>query len=351
MKKNTRCRAGAVDVPALSLRKEVLSMFEKQKAFFHGLRELIRNPLLLEQQNKNLKCLAQDLENAERKGKYNFSSAAHSEHLLNHAQEAILERLNVLTHTTMERLPAEQVYELLRPWDKEQFSLFFAAKEILGIDPSDYFHTEDAMGCFENADGAKLLKYAEIAKFAEKEWRPLNSPGTYEVLGSYKLHTDTQEYQQYRERLWPLAVEKVMERFKRALLKEDGMSEVLQVMESLVKAIREEPQPKEVEDIQLQELFREAAFYCDPREAYLAIQPMDPQGEVLFHCVENQLGDEAVTDLCKQVVNSYIRGEPGFMKTPQSMKAAQDRVNRIPLMVAQAQPVVVQLQQEDEMEL
>ncbi|MEA4954834.1 MAG: hypothetical protein VB096_04905 [Pseudoflavonifractor sp.] len=322
-------------------------MFEKQKAFFHGLRELVRNPYLLEQQSKNLKHLAQDLENAERKGKYHVSSAALNKSLLDHAQEAILERLNALSHAAMERLSAEQVYEQLKPWDKEQFSLFFAAKEILGIDPSDYFHTEDAMGCFENADGAKLLQYAEIAKFAEKEWRPLNSPGTYEVLDAYELHTDTQEYRQYRERLWPLAVEKVIERFKLALLKEDGMSEVLQVMDALDKAIREGPQPVEVEDIHLQELFQEAAIYCNPRDTYRAVQPMDPQGEVLFRCVEDQLGDEAVFDLCRQVVNNYSRGEPGFLKTQESMGAAQDRVSRIP----QMQPVAVQVQQEDELEL
>lgn len=322
-------------------------MFEKQKAFFRGLREIVRNPLLLEQQSNNLKHLARDLENAERKGKYDVSSATLNKSLLDHAQETMLERLNALSRTAMERMPAQQVYEHLKPWDKEQFSLYFAAKEILGIDPSDYFHTEDAMGFFEDADGAKLLQYAEIAKFAEKEWRPLNSPGTYEVLDAYELRTDTQEYQQYRERLWPLAVEKVIERFKRALLREDGMSEVLQVMAALDKAIRESPQLVEAEDIQLQGLFREAAIHCDPREVYWAVQPMDPQGEVLFRCVENQLGEETVIDLCRQVVNNYIRGEPNFMKTQESMSAAQDRMSRIPHM----QQVSVPVQQEDELEL
>jgi hypothetical protein len=302
-------------------------MFEKQKAFFHGLRELSRNPYLLEQQNKKLEYLGQDLENAERKVKLNFSSATQNDNLLHHAQEAILERLNALTHAAMELLSAEKVYELLKPWDKEQFSLYFAAKEILGIDLSDYFHTEDAMGYFEDADGAKLLKYAEIARFADKEWRPLNSPGTYEVLDSYELHTDTPAYQQYRERLWPLAVQKTVERFKRALLDENGMDKVFQAMDTLTGVIREEPE--EVEETQLQKLFQEASLYCDPRKVYQAIQPMDPQGEVLFRCAENQLGDEAVTALCKQAVNSCIRGEPGFTKTPQSMKAAQDGVNRL----------------------
>lgn len=239
-------------------------MFEKQRAFFHGLRELIRNPDLLEQQNKKLEYLAQDLENAENKAKWNFSSAAQNDHLLDHAQKAILERLNALTHAAMESQSAEKVYELLKPWDKEQFSLYHAAKEILGVDPSDYFHTEDAMGYFEDADGAKLLKYAEIAKFADKKWTSLNSPGSYEVLGSYELHTDTPAYQQYRERLWPLAVEKTVERFKRALLREGGMSEVFQVMEALTVPTESKEMP------QMQQLaFQQAAVQQDTFEMEL----------------------------------------------------------------------------------
>jgi hypothetical protein len=304
-------------------------MFEKQKAFFHGLRELSRNPYLLEQQAGKADSLDYDLKLAEDRAKYNSSIASHKQDLLEQAQETVQEKLGSLAQTAMEQLPAEKVYGILRPWDEEGFCLYSAAKEILGVDPSDTFTTEDSLGYFSDANGAKLLKYAEIAKFADKNWKQLSGPGAYEVLDSYDLNTNTPEYQEYQKRLWPLAVQKTVERFKRALLDENGMDKVFQAMDALTGVIREAPKTEEVEGTQLQALFETASLYCDPRKVYQAIQPMDPQGEVLFRRAEDMLDGEAVTSLCKQAVNSYIRGEPGFTKTPQNMKAAQDRVNRL----------------------
>ncbi|MEA4955358.1 MAG: hypothetical protein VB096_07625 [Pseudoflavonifractor sp.] len=306
-------------------------MFETQNAFFHGLRALFRNPFLLVQQEQKVLSLAYDLNLAESKVKYHDSSATHKQNLLDHAQAAIQEKLSALVQTAMERLPAERVYELLLPWDKEQFTLYHAAKELLGIDACEYFYTEDAMGYFEDADGAKLMKYAEIAKFAEKEWRPLNSPGTYEVLENYDLHTETPEYCQYREQLWPLAVQKVVEQFKRILLREDGITQVFQVMDTLDKAIREdpEPEPEPVDQRQLKDLVKEACLFCDPSEVYQAIQPMDPQSKVLFRYAETMLDEETVSDICKHVVNGYIRGGSGFLETPRSMTETKSRVAHI----------------------
>lgn len=228
-------------------------MFEKQKAFFHGLREIFRNPYLLEQQTRKADALDNNLKLAEDMARYHSTIVSHKQDILDHAQEAIQERLSTLTQTAMERLPAEKVYEILRPWDEDGFSLYFAANELLGVDPSNYFTTEDSLGYFSDANGAKLLKYAEIAKFADKNWKQLSGPGAYEVLDSYDLHTDTPEYRQYRERLWPLAVQKTVERFKRVLLDENGMDKVFQVMDALTGAIREAPEPDAAKHIQTQQ--------------------------------------------------------------------------------------------------
>ncbi|MEM5780429.1 MAG: hypothetical protein AAGU02_04715, partial [Lawsonibacter sp.] len=94
------------------------------------------------QQEQKVSSLEYDLNVAESKVKYNYSSAMHKQDLLDHAQKAILEKLTALTQTAMERLPAEKVYELLQPWDEGQFHLYHAAKELLGIDAPEYFHTE-----------------------------------------------------------------------------------------------------------------------------------------------------------------------------------------------------------------
>lgn len=125
-------------------------MFEKQKTFFRGLNKLIGNPSVLDEQAKNIRNLEHALQTAHDKVTRNFNSVKRLHENLGNAHTVILDRLHELTKAAMERLPAEEVYQIIASFDSGQYRLYWAAKEILGIDPIAYFKQKTIWGVLKN---------------------------------------------------------------------------------------------------------------------------------------------------------------------------------------------------------
>jgi len=101
---------------------------------------------------------------------------------------------------------AKRIYNFLHPYhyDTGGRHLYQAAKGILQSDVYSEFPAEDNMGYFETLDGNGLLKWLEIAKFADKEYEHL--PGGYEKLKAHSLDENSPMYQEYQNKLWNTAI-------------------------------------------------------------------------------------------------------------------------------------------------
>ena len=101
---------------------------------------------------------------------------------------------------------AEQIYNVLKgSLDEEGFILYKAAREILQCDVFSRFIVEDSLGWFEEADGYKLKKYAEIACFGICEYEG-DLHGAYQILKGFEMDTASPDYLAYQKALWPRAV-------------------------------------------------------------------------------------------------------------------------------------------------
>lgn len=113
---------------------------------------------------------------------------------------------------TDERLTAEnakRIYNFLEPYNYDMggWHLYGAAKSIMKTNVCYAFPAEDNMGYFEELDGNGLLKWLEIAEFAEKEYELL--PGGYEKLSTHTLDENSSKYQEYQDKLWIAAVRNI----------------------------------------------------------------------------------------------------------------------------------------------
>ena len=101
----------------------------------------------------------------------------------------------------------QQIYEAIAPaQDEYGFSLYFAAKNLTGIDVPSHFPYEENQGVFESAKGSLLLRYLTAARFGAVTWEIV--PGTcYEkaVLGT--VDTSAPEYQAFERQLYEKALE------------------------------------------------------------------------------------------------------------------------------------------------
>jgi len=105
---------------------------------------------------------------------------------------------------------AMRVYNYLKPYhyDTDGWLLYQAAKGILESDVYSEFPAEDNMGYFETLNGYGVLKWLEIAKFADKEYEQL--PGGYEKLTAHNLDENSPLYQQYQSRLYLNAIQSII---------------------------------------------------------------------------------------------------------------------------------------------
>ena len=90
--------------------------------------------------------------------------------------------------------------------DEDGWILYEAAVEITRVNVYTYFYAEDNRGYFEEADGNKMLRWLEIAKFADIEWDCSQPP--YEKYSSHSMDKTTREYAEYEAKLYALALEK-----------------------------------------------------------------------------------------------------------------------------------------------
>ena len=97
----------------------------------------------------------------------------------------------------------KQLYDCVAPqYDEEGFRLFRAAQTVTGITNLEAkFPYEDACGCFEDADGHRLLRYLTAAHFQAVQWEAL--PGTtYERTELLDIDTSTPEYRDFERRIY-----------------------------------------------------------------------------------------------------------------------------------------------------
>jgi hypothetical protein len=104
---------------------------------------------------------------------------------------------------------AKEVYEDLCNLgaDDGGWMLYEAACELTNINVFTYFYAEDNRGFFENSDGNALLKWLEIAAFADIEWSHEQPP--YEIYRGHKMDVESAEYTKYLADLYPLVLEKI----------------------------------------------------------------------------------------------------------------------------------------------
>lgn len=110
---------------------------------------------------------------------------------------------------------AKEIYDYIvkSGFDKDGFGLYDCAKELLKIDVFSYFPEKDNMGFFDESDGHHLLKWAEIAKFAEN--REYEYSGSYEILKDYTMDYSSPEYLSYRNELFKSAIHEALLRPER----------------------------------------------------------------------------------------------------------------------------------------
>lgn len=106
------------------------------------------------------------------------------------------------------KLEDHEVYKRLQFIDPEGWSIYRASQEILKLDVFKEFIVEDSMGRFEESDGHDLIGYLEIAAFGDCTYRIVGS--MHEVLDSYTIDYESQEYKAYQDELYALAAKKLM---------------------------------------------------------------------------------------------------------------------------------------------
>lgn len=101
----------------------------------------------------------------------------------------------------------KRIYDAIAPaQDEFGFSLYFAAKDLTGIDVPSHFPYEDNRGLFEDAKGPLLLRYLVAAQFGAVTWEIV--PGTCHekaILGT--VDTSAAEYRAFEGKLYEKALE------------------------------------------------------------------------------------------------------------------------------------------------
>ena len=116
--------------------------------------------------------------------------------------------LNILTEDN-----AETIYELLSPIDYDGRCLWDTCYEILGTEPSRIFDAEDNLGWFENMSYHSLVKWNEIGRFHNIEWK---QSGSYELYDSSTFdETRRKEYDEYRLKLYYGTISKIVNDFSK----------------------------------------------------------------------------------------------------------------------------------------
>jgi len=107
-------------------------------------------------------------------------------------------------------LEKQDNYNRLSSIDPEGWCIYRASQELLKVDVYREFIVEDSMGMFEESNGHELKKYVEIAAFGECTYKITS--GIHEVLDSYAIDYSSQKYKDYLEKLYPLAIHKLVEK-------------------------------------------------------------------------------------------------------------------------------------------
>jgi hypothetical protein len=124
-------------------------------------------------------------------------------------REIFAPKIKAFTDERLTEENAKRIYDYLKPYhyDTDGRRLYQAAKGILQTDVYSEFPAEDNMGYFELLDGYSMLKWLEIAKFADKEYEQL--PGGYEKLKSHAINENSPGYTEYQGKLYAAAVRSI----------------------------------------------------------------------------------------------------------------------------------------------
>ncbi|PKM52493.1 MAG: hypothetical protein CVV02_01710 [Firmicutes bacterium HGW-Firmicutes-7] len=220
-------------------------MIKKIKTLFHRFfsikEEQIKQIQDLESKNNN------ELKNEDTEVSHEVNDHKDSRDIYKNTIKSLSGELDIEIKLALKRLKsydAKEVFELLKPLDPDGWNLYWSSKEILGIDVYKEFYTEDNMGRFEESDGYELKHYVEIAAFGDCTYRIVGN--AYEVLDKYSIDYNSKEYETYINKLYPLAIEKIVDRGNR----EEPINK-LQVLRNLRSYQKEHEVTVETEEVEM----------------------------------------------------------------------------------------------------
>lgn len=117
---------------------------------------------------------------------------------------------NSIENLIRNNVSSKDIYNIIKPLDKEGWNLLSASEDITCIDDVySHFITEDARGDFAGKNGYQTIKYVEIAKFGEKAYY---EKGSYEFIDLKNTTIDysSKDYKDYQNKLYPEVIKKII---------------------------------------------------------------------------------------------------------------------------------------------
>ena len=195
----------------------------KIKKLMEEVMKIIRNPSLISDLSDEINEQREEIEELS-DGKSSLIEAIgdlrEDAYYYNELKEELLEQKNQisgsidqmldLSVSANSKLKTEEIFNRLKFVDPEGWCIYRASQEILKIDVYREFIVEDTMGRFEESDGHELKEYIEIAAFGECTYKIIS--GIHEALDTYIIDYNSKEYKDYLDKLYPLAVHKLIEK-------------------------------------------------------------------------------------------------------------------------------------------
>lgn len=184
------------------LEQKVLSLKNENKSFKKKIDKSNKAINILKNDNENLE---NEIKNEKQLTDFHYEKSQEFQKELNTIIKKVIPEL-INEKLTINN--SKSVYEILEPLDKEGWVLYRTAKKMSKIEVSKEFYAEAATGFFDVVNGYEHLKYIEIAKFGNPKY---SFQGTYEILSSYNIDYNSEEYINFKEELYYLSVINILE--------------------------------------------------------------------------------------------------------------------------------------------
>lgn len=195
----------------------------KFKKLIEEIMRMLRNSNLISDLSNEIDIKSEelkDLKDEKKELKRNIETLKNENYLLKELNKKATEQMSRISGSIDQmldlsisdnsKLELEEIYNRLEFVDSEGWCIYRASQEILNIDVFREFIVEDTMGRFEESDGHELKNYMEIVAFGECTYKIISD--MYEILDTYTIDYDSKEYKDYLDKLYPLAVHKLVDK-------------------------------------------------------------------------------------------------------------------------------------------